>query len=155
MLKNLYFLVQLTRIIIEGELLNMVSTLDSSAIDIVEKSGVTLHCDHLSQIIEMDASLTIGNHEAHPVFRRVIDPFLYEDVGFLRLLHDFFEFVFKALVTDDARACRFGFYYHYRAVSFERFVAEEGLESVLAFLSVHWRLTASLTVSFRRAVSNF
>jgi hypothetical protein len=59
MLKNLYFLVQLTRIIIEGELLNMVSALDSSAIDIVEKSGVTLHCDHLSQIIEMDASLTV------------------------------------------------------------------------------------------------
>jgi len=90
MLKNLYFLVQLTRIIIKRELLNMVSALDSSAIDIVEKNGVILNCDHLRQIIEMDASLTVGHHEAHPVLRRVIDPFLYKGVGFLWLLHDFF-----------------------------------------------------------------
>jgi len=90
MLKNLYFLVQVTRIIIKRELLNMVSALDSSAIDIVEKNGVILNCDHLRQIIEMDASLTVGHHEAHPVLRRVIDPFLYKGVGFLWLLHDFF-----------------------------------------------------------------
>jgi hypothetical protein len=86
----------------------------------------------------MDASLTVGHHEAHPVLRRVIDPFLNKYVSFLWLLHDFFEFVPKALITDYARTCRFGFYYHYRAVSFERFVAEDCLESVLAFLSVHW-----------------
>lgn len=84
--KNLYFLVQLKRIIIERKLLNMVSALDSSTIDIVEKNGITLQCDHLSQIIEMDTSLTVGHHEAHPVLRRIIDPFLYKGVGFLWLL---------------------------------------------------------------------
>jgi hypothetical protein len=122
--------------------LNIIFGLYSSAIDILEKSGVTLHCDHLSQIIEMDASRTVGHHKAHPVLRRVIDPFLDKNVCFLRLIYDSSKLGLKALFADNVRACRSGFYYHYWAVSIGRFVTEHGLEGVLSFVSVHWRLTS-------------